>query len=57
MSNILSTCILCENPYPYWCEECQSEATIVVENTTKTYIGSGEDFSIEFYEGVECLNP
>jgi hypothetical protein len=52
-----SNCLLCENPYPYWCEDCQAcliEETQIQEKEQafvgKRYIGSGEDFCQQLYQ-------
>lgn len=45
----MTSCNLCENPFPYWCEACYNEVTLedmieVNEPIIKRiYIGSGED--------------
>ena len=51
----MNTCTLCENPYPYWCEECccfKEEQACIIEETQyrKLYIGSGEDVCLETME-------
>jgi len=49
--NIYEDCPLCENPYPYKCEECQSVILEEIE-PKKIYIGSGEDVCLEQIEEI-----
>lgn len=50
--NIYEDCLLCENPFPYKCDECRSciieeplgEVYRKLINEPKIYIGSGEDY-------------
>lgn len=47
----MNSCNMCENPYPYWCEDCQ---TCLIEETQiqeieRKYVGSGEDFCPDTY--------
>jgi len=53
--NIYESCTMCENPFPYKCEECMTciiEETQVqeMEQAFKRYIGSGEDVCLNTYE-------
>lgn len=53
--NIYEVCTMCENPFPYKCEECMTciiEETQVQEMESKRYIGSGEDFCFETYNEI-----
>lgn len=59
VSNIYENCSLCENPYPYKCEECcsllsnEQQSCIIeeaqVQAIERFYVGSGEDFCQETY--------
>ena len=51
LRNNMNSCNMCENPYPYWCEDCQ---TCLIEETQiqeieRKYVGSGEDFCPDTY--------
>jgi hypothetical protein len=44
---------MCENPFPYKCEECMTciiEETQVQEMESKTLIDKGEDVCLETYK-------
>jgi predicted amidophosphoribosyltransferase len=48
--NIYEACTLCENPFPYKCEECQSCIIEEIETAKLIYIGSGEDVCLATHE-------
>jgi hypothetical protein len=51
--NIYENCSLCENPYPYKCEECisiiQETEGEVQKISPFKYVGSGEDACLDTY--------